>query len=276
MLLQVLFMRFIFNYPSFPITVINHYPNYKSLKFLAIFICLFVCSTSSFGQNNGNKRFNDLPVTPPDTSKNTLLVPIRDSSNSGNFLTLQQCIDYALIHQPALNRSLINVSIAKATNAVALSGWLPQVSVTGDVVHYIQDPNRAITSSGATTTATANSFVPELAVSQALFSPSLLYAFKTAPLYITQARQVTDSAKIYLVDVVSKSYYNLLLNLEEINVLREDTARLGRNVRDAYHQYIGGIVDETDYEEAVDNPQQFKVAQLKQADENIVTAICRS
>jgi len=33
--------------------------------------------------------------------------------------------------------------------------------------------------------------------------------------------------------------------------LEEDTARLGRSVLDAYHQYVGGLVDVTDYEQAI-------------------------
>ncbi len=212
----------------------------------------------------------------PDTSK--MLAPINDiSRNGGEFLTIQQCIDYALVHQPALNQTLINQSITRETNAIALSSWLPQVNATGSAVHYIQQSNYSSTttgtSTGSTNTATrssaANSFIPELAVSQAIFSPSLLFAAKSAPLLVTQSKQITDSTKIYLVSAVSKSFYNVLLTLEQINVLKEDTARLGKNLRDAYHQYKGGIVDETDYEEAAISLNNSK-ASLKQANETVV------
>ncbi len=73
---------------------------------------------------------------------------------------------------------------------------------------------------------------------------------RSAPLYVQEARQITDSAKINLVSSVSKAFYNLLLTLEQIDVLKADTVELRRSVVDAYHQYVGGIVDETDYEEA--------------------------
>jgi len=217
----------------------------------------------------------------PDTSK--LLIPIlRDSSKNAvaEYLTIKQCIDYAMIHQPALNQSLINVDIARATNAINLSTWLPQVNATGEAIHYIQQSNygAATVTGGTTTTGTStgtatrasagNSFIPELSVSQAIFSPSLLYASRSAPLLLNQAKQVTDSTKIYLVSAVSKSFYNVLLNLEQINVLKEDTARLGKNFRDTYHQYVGGIVDETDYEEA-EISLNNSMASLKQANENI-------
>ncbi len=216
----------------------------------------------------------------PDTSK--MLAPINDiSRNGGEFLTIQQCIDYALVHQPVLNQTLLNQSITRETNAIALSSWLPQINATGSGVHYIQQSNYSSattaggTSTGTSTTGTttrtsaANSFIPELSVSQAIFSPSLLFAAKSAPLLVTQSKQVTDSTKIYLVSAVSKSFYNVLLTLEQINVLKEDTARLGKNLRDAYHQYKGGIVDETDYEEAAISLNNSK-ASLKQANENVV------
>ncbi|MDB5118202.1 MAG: oprM 3 [Mucilaginibacter sp.] len=207
-----------------------------------------------------------------DTSVHT---PQKDTTfNTSESLSLRQCIDYALLHQPALNKSLLNVDITKESNAVNLAAWLPQVSASGSLIHNIQQSNNGVVTNtdGTTTTrgqSVANTFVPGVAVSQAIFSPSLLYASHTAPLLNEQAKQLTDSTKIFLVTSVSKSFYNVLLTLEQINVLKEDTARLGKNLRDAYHQYKGGIVDETDYEEASITLNNSK-AQLKQANENVV------
>jgi outer membrane protein TolC len=187
-------------------------------------------------------------------------------------LTLKQCIDYAIKHQPALQRSLINVSVTKATNAIDLSGWYPQVSATGSITHYIQQPTTFFNQGGTTTpqkSGIINTAIPGIGVTQSIFSPSLHYASKTAPLYVQEAEQVTDSVKIELVSAVSKSFYSLLLTLEQINVLKEDTIRLAQNVRDSYHQFIGGIVDETDYEQATITLNN-STAQLKQATENLV------
>jgi len=277
---------------------------------------LFFISSFTYAQNkNGNTKKMEVFSQPPDTTmfNSRITIGAKDTNinNTSQFFTLRQCIDYAMIHQPALNRSLINIDVTKETNAVNLAAWLPQVNATGSLIHYLQIPSNgsaAIASiGGGTTTGTtgtgttgtgttgtgttgtgtvgtgttsaststsirsvyANNFIPTLEVSQAIFSPSLLYASRSAPLYVKQAQQITDSTKIYLVSALSKSFYNVLLNLEQINVLKEDTARLGKNVRDTYHQYIGGIVDETDYEEATITLNTSK-AQLKQANENVV------
>ncbi len=81
-----------------------------------------------------------------------------------------------------------------------------------------------------------------------------------------EAEQITDSAKIFVVANLSKSFYNLLLTLAEINVLKEDTARLDRNVMDTYHQFVGGIVDETDYEEAIISLNTSKAQLVQQVE----------
>jgi len=208
-----------------------------------------------------------------DTSR--VLSQVKDTTNAGApTLTIKQCIDYAMIHQPALNQAQINIEITKATNAIDLSTWLPQINASGDAIHYIQQSqySSATTNTGTSATTrsgTTNSFIPGISVSQTLFNPSLLYASKTAPLLVKQSQQTVDSTKIYLVAAVNKAYYNVLLTLEQINVYREDTARLGRSMRDAYHQYKGGIVDETDYEEAAIS-QNNAIATLKQAVENVI------
>jgi len=195
------------------------------------------------------------------------------SMDSSMYLTLGQCIDYAFKHQPALQQALINQSITKTSNAISLSGWYPQVSLGGNLTHYNQLPTSFFTDTSGNIvkqhSGIVNTAIPALTLSQVIFNPSLLYAAKSSHLYTEQAEQITDSAKIDLVVSVSKAFYNLLLNLEQINVLKEDTARLSKNLADAYHQYMGGIVDMTDYQEAAISLNNSK-AQLKQATENVI------
>jgi outer membrane protein TolC len=271
--------------------IFSNFSNIRSLFFITSLICFSLAASAQKTKTSGKDTSRvSTPLVVPDTTKVNLLLPVtvKDTSkNGGNqYLTLQQCIDYALLHQPALNRSLINIDVAKTTNAINLAGALPQVNASGDLIHYFQQSQNGSTvvntgapggtTAGGTTTTSgtarqsyANTFVPGVAVSQALFNPSLLYAYKSAPLYVKQAQQATDSTKIFVVSSVSKSFYNLLLTLEQINVLKEDTAEFGKSLRDAYYQYKGGIVDETDYEQAQITLNNT-MAQLKQANENVI------
>lgn len=188
-------------------------------------------------------------------------------------LTLDQCVAYALKHQPVINQALVNVAITRATNSINLAGWFPQVNVSANLTHYITLPTSFI--KNATTGAiveqrsgVVNTAIPVLSVTQTIFNPALLLATKTAPLFIKEAEQITDSTKIEIAAGVSKTFYGLLLTLQQIGVLKEDTERLAKNVSDAYHQYVGGIVDETDYDQALIALNNAKF-QLKQATESI-------
>ncbi len=169
-------------------------------------------------------------------------------------LTLDSCIGYALRHEPMINMAIVNVAIVRANNRIATAGWLPQVNVSGNFTHYNTLPTGFFTDSGRVVnskTGVVNTVTPTLAVTQTIFNPSLLYAVHAAPLYVKQAEQVTDSTRIEIIAAVSKTFYSLLNTLEQINVLKEDTARLAKNVSDTYHQYISGVNDKTNYNEAV-------------------------
>jgi outer membrane protein TolC len=227
---------------------VYHTRDLMAAKKLLLFIFLLPASVVCFSQNtNAPKANNDAPQT----------------------LTLKQCIDYAMQHQPSLQQSLINISVAKATNAINKSLLYPQVTAAATYTNYLQLPTSfSSVSSQPIKAGVVNTLLPTLAVSQALFSPALNYAIKTSPLLEKAAQQTTDSVKIELVSAVSKSFYSLLLNLEQIDVLKEDTVRLAQNLRDSYHQYVGGIVDETDYEQATITLNN-SVASLRQATENV-------
>jgi outer membrane protein TolC len=196
----------------------------------------------------------------------------KNPADTAQYLTLDQCITYALQNQPALMQSLINVTIAKKTNAINLSAWLPQVDLTGSYTNYFELPTGFQTNSEGTLvpvkTGLYYNATPALSATETLFNPDVLYAASSAHLYVKQAEQATDSSKIGVIASVSKAFYNLLLTLEQINVLKSDTAQLARNLKDTYHQYVGGIVDKTDYEEATISLNNG-LAQLKQAQENV-------
>ena len=245
-------------------------PKHYIFLLTAGFLCLSLgikAQTIDSLDMNLNMNSTDSTFPNADTNKKSTIDP--------NGLTLQQCIDYAMQNQPALNQSIISIAIARATNAIALSAWLPQATASGSLTHYFTLPT-AIDGNSVTPGGPAvpvgvgvyNLATPQVNVTQTIFNPSLVYAAKSAPLYIKAAKQVTDSTKINLVSSVSKTFYSLLLTLEQIDVLKADTVQLRRSVVDAYHQYVGGIVDETDYEEATITLNNT-MTQLKQAIENV-------
>jgi outer membrane protein TolC len=196
---------------------------------------------------------------------------INNPPDTATALTLDQCVGYALKHEPLINMAMVNVAIVRATNAINTAGWLPQVNVTGSFTHYNTLPTGFFTDSGKivnSRTGVINTVTPTLGVTQTIFNPALLYAVHTAPLYVKQAQQITDSTKIEIIAAVSKSFYSLLNTLEQINIFKEDTARLNKNVSDTYHQFVSGIADKTNYDEAVISLNN-SLFSLRQATESV-------
>ncbi len=184
----------------------------------------------------------------------------------GATLTLTQCVQYALKHQPALKQAYIDQSIADANNKIAYSAWLPQIQGLANYQHYYGLPTVFIPSANGQLTAAhtglTNTSTPEIAANQVIFSPDVLIAARSSHLNTLYAKQNTTSTKIDLVTDVSKAFYDLLLSLQQINVLKEDTSRLLKNQSDTYHQYISGVKDKVDYKQATISLNN-SLAQLK-------------
>ena len=230
-------------------------PKIAAVTFKRLFLCcsLFSISIAAISQSS---------ATP---------APSPNPADTAGALTLDQCVAYAIKHEPLINMSIVNVAIVRATNAINTSGWLPQVNVTGSFTHYNTLPTGFFTDSGKivnSKTGVINTVTPTLGVTQTIFNPALLYAVHSAPLLVKQAQQITDSTKIEIIAAVSKSFYSLLNTLEQINVFKEDTARLNKNVSDTYHQYISGVADKTNYNEAVITLNN-SLFSLRQATENV-------
>jgi outer membrane protein TolC len=199
----------------------------------------------------------------------------KNSVDTIPYLNLNECIVYALQHQPGMLQSGLEMEIVQKTNNINLSGWLPQVYLGGDFYHYFVLPSAFTTNQAnpegpplEVKSGIYNTLTPGLSATENIFSPNLLYAAKSAHLLVEQAKQANDSSKINTIATVSSSFYILLNTLEQIKVLKEDTAEFAKNLRDAFNQYIGGIVDKTDYLEATITLNNSK-AQLKQAVENV-------
>ena len=218
--------------------------------FIFLFICLF--SDTLFAQN---KSYSNSQTV--DTAMHSF--------------SLKDCIVYALKNQPAVNQSRIDEQIAKTNKAIAISGWMPQITGGANYQHYIDLPTTFLRTNGTLNpikTGVANSSNPQVTVNQNIFSNDVLLAGKTARLNIAASKENTKAVKIDLVSNVSKAFYDILLSAERINVYREDTARLKKNQADAYHRYMSGIADKVDYKQAT-IALNNSLSQLKTATEGI-------
>ena len=195
--------------------------------------------------------------------------PVSDS------LTLQDCIQYALKNQPYVQQALIDQEIAERDIRVGLSGWYPQVNATGNYNHYLKlpvfvlpnfvDPTQPpqIIRNGLKNTSNVL-----FQLDQTLFSNSLLLATRAQRYVREQNVQNIETNKINATVDVSKAFYEILTNLQQNKILRENIARLEKQLHDAQAQYEGGLVDKTDYKRALISLSNAK-ADLKRTEEQL-------
>lgn len=159
--------------------------------------------------------------------------------------TLNECVQYALSHQPVLQQSIINQQIVNAAIKTRLSDWYPQLNLNYNLQHYFQTPQFSATGFSVQNLSSVN-----LGLTQNIFNPDVLLASKTAGNVRLQTSQVTENNKIYLVLNVSKAFYDVLLSQKQIDLVDQDILRLSTSLKDAYNQYQAGVVDKTDYKRA--------------------------
>ena len=209
---------------------------FSFITYPLLFCCLSFPSLSLFAQSTSSLELNH-----------------SISNENSTILTLNDCLKFALKNQPTLNQSLIDQSIANINKKIATSSWFPQISGSANYQNYLQLPTAFSTVNGNLTAIKSGVFnysIPQFTATQSIFSTDLIFASKIAGLNKEASIQSTTETKINLVSTVSKAFYDLLLSIEQIGVYREDTARLIKNQRDAYHRYVSGIVDKVDYKQS--------------------------
>jgi outer membrane protein len=190
------------------------------------------------------------------------------NDTSAGYITLENCIQYALKHNPDLKNAVVNEAITETNIQSELSGWFPQVNVNYNLQHNFQLPtvffNGNLTHSGITNTSGVN-----FAASQNIFNSALLLASRTAKSVRQQAHQTTSEQNINTAVLVSKAFYDLLLTEQQLKLTQEDIQRTEQSVKDAFYQYQAGIVDKTDYKRATIALNNAK-AQKKTEEESLV------
>jgi len=163
--------------------------------------------------------------------------------------TLNQCVSYAMQHQPAINQAYIDERIVNAEIKSRIADWYPQIGLDYSLQHYFKTPV-SIINGNPVATAQKNYSTAFFSVTQNIFNADALLASRTSGEVRTQAKQYVENNKIYVTLNVSKAFYDVLLSQQQLVLVDQDIARLARSVKDSYNQYVAGVTDKTDYKRA--------------------------
>ncbi|HWJ27847.1 MAG TPA: TolC family protein [Flavisolibacter sp.] len=163
--------------------------------------------------------------------------------------TLQQCIQYALDHQPAVKQAQLQEEIVAYNIRSRLADWYPQIGATYSLQHNFQRTTSVFNGTPAPV-GVKNTSTGQLYLDQTIFNRDVLLANRTQGDVRLQVRQQTAAEKINITVNVSKAYYDILTTQQQIKVADENIARLQKSLEDAYYRYQSGVTDKTDYKRA--------------------------
>jgi outer membrane protein TolC len=160
--------------------------------------------------------------------------------------TLQNCIQYALEHQPQMQQTLLDEQITEKEINGRLSEWYPQINFNFNIQHNYELPV-SIVQGNVSKVGLINTTSGQFSATQNIFNRDAVLASSTAGDVRKQASQITINDKISVIVNVSKAFYSVLLAQDQIKLINEDITRLGQNLKDTYSHYKSGVVDKTDY-----------------------------
>jgi len=163
--------------------------------------------------------------------------------------SLDRVVQYALVHQPAVQQAITDEEIANKIIKGKLADWYPQVNFTYNYQHFT-DLQSSVIGGNVIRFGVENTSSTQFTATQNIFNRDALLASSTASKIRIQAGQNTSRSKIDVVVDVTKAFYDVLATSQQIKVSEESIVRLQRSLRDAHSRYTAGVADKTDYKRA--------------------------
>lgn len=167
--------------------------------------------------------------------------------------TLDQLVKYALTNSPELKQAKIDERIGEKDILSAMSGWMPQIGLTGAYTYNIKLQENPLTVGGQTnfiTMGQRNNSSLILQGDQQILNAGLIQASKSIKHYRKQYDENTEAKSISTVVRVSKAYYDILMSQEQLAIITQNITRVEKQYNDAKALYESGMADKTDFQRA--------------------------
>jgi outer membrane protein len=190
---------------------------------------------------------------------------IKSSAQNDSLLqkaTLENCVQYALQHQPLLKQSSIDEQITEQQIKSKLSDWYPQVNFAYNYQRNFQ-LQKTVFAGNTVQIGVDNTSALQFTATQNIFNRDVLLASRTAEDVRRSIKQTSSSNKIDVTVNTIKAFYDVLATTQQIKVAAETITRLERSLKDATAQYNAGVADKTDYKRAtiaLNNAKASKVS----------------
>ncbi len=179
----------------------------------------------------------------------------------GQSFTLQQAIDYALKNNVSIQNAELDAEIAEAKKKETTGMGLPQLNGNFDAKEFWEIPTSVLPNFIAPLTGAPKGSYPEfvtakfgvrynlsagLSASQLLFNSDYLIGLQAAKVYTDLAKKDIVRNRIDVIASVSKAYYRVMVNQQNIKLLDVNIERLKQLKDQTKAMYEAGFVEATD------------------------------
>lgn len=190
-------------------------------------------------------------------------IHLNAQDNETTAFSLQDCIDYALEHNPSLRISGLERNISKTQVGETRAQGLPQINVEGRLSHNFEEQKMIIDPSkifggdstggnGGENNEEIISFsIPyegsaALSITQLLFNGSYFVGLQAAQTYRQLADKEYVKSRIDIVENVTKAYYSALISRERLELAGSNVNRLDTLFRETQVMYKNGFAEKID------------------------------
>src|ERR671912_1985879 len=131
--------------------------------------------------------------------------------------TLDKVVEYALVHQPAVQQAAVDEEITDKVIKGKLADWFPQINFAYNYQRVI-DKQTAVFGGSSTKVGVFNTSAAQLTATQNLFNRDALLASSTASKVRILASQNTRRSKIDVVVDITKAFYDVLATAQQVKV----------------------------------------------------------
>ena len=172
-------------------------------------------------------------------------------------MSLQDCINYAYAHQDSVLNAALDIKTADYKVKEIIATGLPQINGSANFQDYLKIPAQPVDAHEFDPQAPAGKIVPvsfalkyssTLAAnaSQMIFSPSFFVGLQASKTYKELSQRSYTRSKIEANVNVSKAYYQVLVNNEQINLLDANIKQLQQQLNETTQENKQGLVEKID------------------------------
>jgi outer membrane protein len=168
--------------------------------------------------------------------------------------SLKEAIDYALNHQSAVLNAQIDEEIAKNDVKKTVGTGLPQVSTTFNFQDYLKVPTSLLPGEffGQPGTQIPVKFGVKynssagIELNQLLFDGTYIVGLQASETYKELSVRTSTRTKIETVVAVTKAYYSVLVNKEQLTLIDANLVQLTKSFNDTEAMFKNGFAEKID------------------------------